>query len=240
MSARLKVGVLGGMGPDATVDFMSSVIRLTPADGDRDHVPMIVEQNPHVPDRQGATPEQAAAINNELAEMALRLQTAGADFLVMPCNTAHGFIDSLLERIEVPFVHIVDETVAAIRRIDDEANNIGLMATDACLESKLYQDALHSAGMHVLLPSTSEQQTLMELVFRIKAGEQSQALATEMHNRANSLVQQGADVIVGGCTEIPLVVDALQLSVPFLSSTAILAEQTVKYSLGELALPGQP
>ena len=107
-------GVLGGMGPYATVDFMSKVISLTPADSDQDHVRLLVDHNPKTPDRQINTDEQRKAVRQTLADMALRLETAGADFLVMPCNTAHGFHDLAVERTSIPFVNIISETVAEI------------------------------------------------------------------------------------------------------------------------------
>lgn len=111
------VGVLGGMGPDATVDFMSQVVALTSAEKDQDHIHMIVDHNPKVPDRQAAMRGDRSVVSTVLARMALRLEAAGADFLVMPCNTAHAFLDDVLPRIRVPFLHIIDETVAEIAAV---------------------------------------------------------------------------------------------------------------------------
>jgi len=230
-------GVLGGMGPDATVDFMSKVLSLTPAERDQDHVRMLVNQNPAIPDRRVETDEGRAAVQEILAEMALGLETAGADFLVMPCNTAHDFLDLALQKIKIPFVHIVSETVKAIREVEPEAASVGVMAIDTCLDANLYQPAIHDAGMSVLLLSASEQAAMMQLIFRIKRGDQSVDLAHEMINLANSLIQQGADVIVAGCTEIPLVISAERLTVPFISSTDVLAERTVALGLGSSPLP---
>lgn len=230
-------GVLGGMGPDATVDFMSKVLSITPAEKDQDHVRLLVNQNPAIPDRQVDTEAQRAAVEEVLAEMALGLETAGADFLVMPCNTAHAFLGLTLQKITIPFVHIVNETVQSIRDAEPEAGSVGLLAIDTCLDSNLYQKAIHAAGMSVLQLSASEQAAMMQLVFRIKRGDQSIDVSHEMVNLANSLIQQGADVIVAGCTEIPLVISAERLSVPFISSTDVLAERTVAICLGQSPLP---
>ena len=232
-------GVLGGMGPGATVDFMSRVISLTPADADQDHVRMLVNHNPTVPDRQIDSDQNKRAVEESLSDMALVLEKAGADFLVMPCNTAHGFIGRAVAAVSIPFVHIVTATVNAIGRTEPEATRIGLLATDACLNAGLYQSAGHDAGMALLLPSKSEQASIMQLVFRIKGGDQGSEVAHEMFNRANSLIQRGADVVIAGCTEIPLVISAERLTVPFLSSTDILAEQTVALCLGHTSLQGQ-
>jgi aspartate racemase len=230
-------GVLGGMGPYATVDFMSKVISLTPADSDQDHVRMLVDHNPKTPDRQINTDEQRMAVRQTLADMALRLETAGADFLVMPCNTAHGFHDLAVERTSIPFVNIISETVAEIRNLEPGATNVGILATDACLQDNLYQAAVHDAGMSVLLPSTGEQESLMRVVFEIKRGDQGSAVAHEMSNIANSLIHRGADVLIAGCTEIPLVLSPERMTVPCISSTDVLAERTVSFCLGNAPLP---
>ncbi len=230
-------GVLGGMGPYATIDFMAKVISLTPADSDQDHARMLVNHNPKVPDRQIDTDEQRLAVRETLAEMALLLEAAGADFLVMPCNTAHAFNDLAVEKISIPFVNIVTETVAAIRDLEPEAMSVGVLATDACLKANLYQSAIHDAGLSVQLPSHREQEAVMQLVFRIKSGNQGGDVAHEMSNIANSLIQRGVDILIAGCTEIPLVISAERMTVPVISSTEVLAERTVAICLGHSPLP---
>lgn len=230
-------GVLGGMGPYATVDFMAKVISLTPADSDQDHARLLVNHNPKVPDRQIDTDEQRLAVQETLAEMALVLEAAGANFLVMPCNTAHAFYDLAVEKISIPFINIVTETVAAIRDLEPEAVSVGVLATDACLKANLYQSAIHDAGLSVLLPSHHEQEAVMQLIFRIKSGDQGGEVAHEMSNIANSLIQRGADILIAGCTEIPLVISAERMTVPIISSTDVLAERTVAICLGHSPLP---
>ena len=234
---KLVVGVLGGMGPDATIDFMSKVVEMTTARKDQDHIRMLVDHNPTVPDRQNTSPEQRQAVMETLADMAVGLEEAGADFLVMPCNTAHAFLDEALDRISIPFINIVRETVNAVREAESEANSVGMLAANACLEAGLYQAELHNAGLRVLKPSVNEQATVMQLIYRIKGGDQGSGVAHEMENRANSLIQRGADVIIGGCTEVPLVLSTSNLSVPFVSSTEVLARRTVEICLGAAPLP---
>jgi aspartate racemase len=230
-------GILGGMGPDATVDFMAKVISLTPADSDQDHARMLVNHNPKVPDRQIDTDEQRLAVREVLANMAQGLEAAGADFLVMPCNTAHGFHDLALEKTSIPFINIIDETVTAIRDLEPDAVSVGVLATDVCLKANLYQSAIHDAGLSVLLPSAGEQELIMKLVFRMKSGDQGSEVAHDMSNIANSLIQRGADILIAGCTEIPLVLSAERMTVPLISSTDILAERTVALCLGQTPLP---
>lgn len=224
---RKTVGVLGGMGPDATVDFMATVIALTKAAKDQDHIRMLVDHNPGVPDRQAAMYGDRAAVSKVLSDMALRLEAAGADFLVMPCNTAHVFLDDVLPLLQVPFVHIIDETVAEIKALCPAARRVAVMATSACVEAGAYQAAIEAAGAKCALPSATGQQQLMELIIRIKRGDRSQAVRDAMRVLARDLVAAGAEVIVAGCTEIPLVLRGEDLEVPFVSSTEVLARRCI-------------
>jgi aspartate racemase len=229
---RKTVGVLGGMGPDATVDFMSAVIALTPAGKDQDHIHMIVDSNPGVPDRQAAMKGDRSAVSKVLGDMALRLEAAGADFLVMPCNTAHAFLPEVLPKLHVPFIHIVNETVAEIASTQPKARQVGVMATDACIESGVYQSAILASGRRCILPPAERQQELMGLIHRIKRGDKGKAVKQAMRGIAIDLAKHGADVIVAGCTEIPLVLRKDELDLPFISSTEVLARRTVAMAGG--------
>jgi aspartate racemase len=224
---RKTVGVLGGMGPDATVDFMSAVIALTPAGKDQDHIHMIVDQNPAVPDRQAAMKGDRSVVSKVLGDMALRLEAAGAEFLVMPCNTAHAFLPEVLPKLHVPFIHIVNETVAEIANTQPTAQQVGVMATSACIEADVYQSAIFATGRRSILPTAERQQELMSLILRIKRGDKGKAVKQAMRAIAIDLVQRGAQVIIAGCTEIPLVLGKDELDVPFISSTEVLARRTV-------------
>ncbi len=234
MSKQSKiVGVLGGMGPDATVDFMAKVIALTPADKDQDHIHMIVDQNPKVPNRQDAILADGEDPGPVMAEMAKRLETAGADFLVVPCNSAFGFAGAVAGAVSIPLVSIVEVTVEACKGFP----TVGLMATDGCLQSQVYQDALAAAGIAVELPDETELADLMALLNGIKAGYQGESIARDMGTLAAALVARGAQAIIAGCTEIPLVLEQSALAVPMISSTDVLAQQTVAIAVGETALP---
>ena len=234
MSKQSKiVGVLGGMGPDATVDFMAKVIALTPADKDQDHIHMIVDQNPKVPNRQDAILADGEDPGPVMAEMAQRLETAGADFLVVPCNSAFGFAGSVAGAVSIPLVSIVDVTVEAC----DGISTVGLLATDGCLQSHVYQDAFSAAGIAAELPDKDELADLMALLNSIKAGYQGESIARDMRALATALVDRGAQAIIAGCTEIPLVLDQTALTVPLISSTDVLAQRTVAIAVGEIPLP---
>jgi len=231
------VGVLGGMGPDATVDFMAKVLALTPAEKDQDHIHMLIDHNPKVPNRQAAILDDGEDPGPEIAAMAKRLENAGADFLVIPCNTAYVFQDSVLESVKIPLVSIIDETIAAIKKRRPDANAVGLLATNGCLEAGVYQDALQANELSAVLPSDDELGELMRLVGRIKGGDRGELVSAAMRKLAGALASRGAQVIVAGCTEIPLVLRESMISVPLISSTDVLAEKTVQFAHGVLPLP---
>jgi len=232
------VGVLGGMGPEATVDFMAKVIELTPADTDQDHVHMLVDQNPHVPNRQAAILDNGQDPGPELARMAARLQAAGAEFLVMPCNTAHVFQPYIVDATNIPLISIIDVSIAAVRERAPVAKSIGILATDGCIKAEIIQDALTAAGLKPVVPGDTELATVMQLVGRIKAGDQGDDVTVSMRQLADALVGRGAEAIIAGCTEIPLILHDDDVRVPLISSTDVLAAQTVALARGDISLPG--
>lgn len=214
---------MGGMGPAATVDFMSKVIALTPAEKDQDHIRMLVDNNPTVPDRQVAMASAGEDSGPVLVEMAVGLERAGADFLVMPCNTAHAWVDVIRDAVDIPLISIIDETVAACAGYDA----VGLLSTSGCLKSNVYQEGLEAGGKKVVLPDDAEVAEIMDLVFRVKAGDLADEIFRRMAAVANALARRGAEVVVAACTEIPLVLDEGVIDIPVIKSTDILAAATV-------------
>lgn len=233
---ELTAGVLGGMGPDATIDFMSKVIALTSANSDQDHIHMIVDHNPKVPNRQAAILDGAEDPGPALARMARGLESAGADFLVMVCNSAHAFAEPVRQATSLPLVSIIDVTLQEIAESSPEARRAGLLATDGLIASGIYQQALEAAGLEPVLPGNEALENLMSLVRSIKGGNRSKEVSQEMGTLAELLISAGADVVIAGCTEIPLVLNAPVITVPVISSTDALARKTVALARGDEAL----
>ena len=237
--AQRIAGVLGGMGPDATVDFMAQVIARTDASQDQDHVRMLVDHNPHVPNRQEAILAGGEDPGPALAAMATGLEARGADFLVIPCNTAYVFEKAILAATSIPLISIITESLEAVRASAPAATSVGLLATDGCLQAGIYQAGIEAAGMTSVLPTAEEVDEIMALIYTVKAGRQDEQTATAMSGLAAALVSRGADAIIAGCTEIPLVLDTSDVSVPLISSTDALALKTVKLATGEEPLPSR-
>lgn len=232
----MMVGVLGGLGPEATVDFMARVLALTPAESDQDHIHLLVDQNPHVPNRQEAILRDGEDPSQAIVQMAKRLEDAGCGLLVMPCNTAHAWEDDIRAATSVPFVSIVDATVAAIPEI---VSKVGLMTTPAGLSTHCYQRALSERGIETIEHDEAGLTELMKLVNSIKIGEIGSGVTASMKRLADELVERGAELIIFGCTEIPIVLDASELDVPALSSTDELAKRTIAIARGDEALLGR-
>ena len=230
---NLTVGVLGGMGPDATVDFMAKVLKFTSAAKDQDHVRMLVDNNPTVPDRQLALTGDGEDPGATLSAMAKGLESQGADFLVMPCNTAHAWAEVIRNSVDIPLVSIIDEAASACSGFDI----VGLLSTAGCLLSRVYQDGIESAGKQLILPTTDELSEIMSLVYGVKGGDTGEAVVAGMAAIAQAMIDRGATAIIAGCTEIPLILDPVRLSVPVILSTDVLAIATVALARGERQLP---
>jgi aspartate racemase len=227
------VGIIGGMGPEATVDFMSRVLLATPAVKDQDHVRMIVENNPRIPSRQAAMKGEGEDPGAAIAAIATRLQTAGADFLVMPCNLAHAWRSDIESAVSIPFISIVDQSVQSALRRSGDGCAVGLMTTPGCFTAGLYQQALAEAGRPVILQTPEELSASMSLVERIKGGDKSREVAMGLRRLADALVNRGAKVLIAACTEFPLVLDESMFTVAFISSTDVLAKKTVSLAIGD-------
>ena len=238
------VGVLGGMGPDATVDFMSKVIAktnqnnaaLNKAGADQDHIRMLIDHNPKVPNRNDSIKGIGEDVGPHLADMAKRLEHAGADFLVMVCNTAHAFKGDIEQAVKIPFVSIIDEVTAEMENSHVKNTKVGIMAAQGCLESELYQRSLSKAGFEVVVWSEAELADFMQILYKIKGGDTGNQVRQNTLNMANILINKGAEVILAGCTEIPLVLHQDQLEVPMLASTDILVDRVIGYSLGSIGI----
>lgn len=230
----LTAGVIGGLGPDATVDFMARVLALTPAEQDQDHIHLLVDQNPAVPNRQAAILRGGKDAGAALAAMASGLEAAGADFIVMPCNAAHAFEQQIAAAISVPFVSIIDATVESVA---DDAKRIGVLETPACQAAGLYQSALDERGKEFIGLDTVAGEELMRLAYEIKLGDRGSAVKAAMRSLAQALLARGAEAVIAGCTEIPLVLGAEDVEVPLISSTDALARRTIALAKGEQPLP---
>jgi aspartate racemase len=232
MSETKTVGVIGGLGPAATLDFFERILKRTKAVRDQNHLRLIIDNNTKIPDRNAASAGKGALPGPAIAATAKRLQEAGAEFIVMACNTAHEHEAAIKAAISVPFINMIDETVKVVAEL--RPVKAGVLAGDACLAAQLYQKALKSAGIEPVLLGAESQKTMMELIYRIKAGDTGETVRRSMATLARKLEAQGAEVVIAGCTEVPIVMTADDIDGELISSTDVLVERTIEFAGAEL------
>ncbi|MGK7870220.1 aspartate/glutamate racemase family protein [Falsiroseomonas sp. E2-1-a20] len=228
------LGVLGGMGPLASAQFMLRLTLLTPATRDQDHIPAILWSDPRVPDRTAARLQGGEDPLPALLRGLRGLEAAGATAIAIPCNTAHGWYDALQAATPLPILHIVDAAEAELLRLGVKPGPIGLMGTAGTLAMRLYQDRLAPRGWTCLTPTEAEMAALVTPgIARVKANDPASAYPP-LAEAARALAARGATAVVLGCTEIPLGI-AAGPALPFpvcdtidaLARAVILADRTV-------------
>ncbi len=223
--AEKIVCILGGMGPEATVDLFSKILKATPIRTEQDHLRIVIDNNPKIPDRtqailSGRTEEVIAL----LQETARNLERAGVDFIVMPCNTAHTFFSRIEEAVSIPLVNMVEETVRTLRETVPSVQKVGVLATTGTVKAGVYAKALLSRGIGTVVPDGTDQDAVMAI--KEEAGH---ARAKEILRGISAhLVERGAEAVIAGCTEIPLALNREDVSVPFFEPTEILSKSVVR------------
>ena len=227
------VGVLGGMGPLATVDFLQKIIAVTLAQSDQDHVPVVVSNIPQIPDRANAYLTGSTSPLAAMLECGRRLVAAGANLIVMPCNTAHLWFDELRSGLKVEMLHIVDTALEDALNYSGPGVRIGLLATEATLASCLYKKRLSTFGdctVEWVLPAQIEiRHLIMPGIAAVKASDL--VLGTRLlSSAARALTDRGATILILGCTEIPLVLNQHLVRVPIIDPTVSLARRVVSWA----------
>lgn len=236
-SAPFKLGIVGGVGPAATVDFMNKVIRNTPANRDQDHIKMVVEQNPQIPDRtanllHGETDPTVAMLST-----CKRLEADGAHAIAIPCNTAHAFVPSIQPYLSVPVVHMLKETIEHIRKHYGTNGPVGLLATSGTVQSRVYHTIAEAAGLTLIVPDSLHQNLVMGAIYGeqgVKAGYTTGRCKEDLLAAAEHLADSGALVLILGCTELPLLLpqcESFRLgdhTVALIDPTEILARRCVE------------
>lgn len=230
MSEPKTIGVIGGMGPAATLDLFAKLLSATKAERDQDHLRILIDNNPRVPDRNAAIAGRGPSPGPQLAASARGLEQAGADFLIIACNTAHAFAPEIEAAVGIPLISMIDATVDAA--MEEKPVRVGVLAADGCRRAQLYHRAFEAHGVEPLFLADDAQADFMSLLYRIKAGDTGMETRQRMQQLAINLNARGAQAIIAACTEVPLVLDADVLAVPLISSTDALVARAVAYAVG--------
>jgi len=226
---RGTIGVLGGMGPDATAAFFSMLVRLDAAPTDQDHLHIIVDSNTSIPDRTahllGSGPDPLP----EMLASARRLGAAGADVAGMPCMTAHAFLPLLRRHTTLRILSAFEETRAALDGFSRPIKRLGILGTIGTKRTRLFETAI--SDREILWPSEEiHREKVMEAIYGktgIKAGNCGREPHDLLMEAAASLIARGAEAIVGGCTEVPLVLSQRDFEIPFIDPMQYLARALI-------------
>jgi aspartate racemase len=227
----LIVGIIGGMGPEATIDLMARIIELTPATEDSDHIHMLVDNNPKVPSRIDAIVNRAPIDPTPtLIAMAQGLERQGADYLVMPCNTAHAYHEAIAAEISIPFLNLLELTArAAVQKVPGLCK-VGLLGSSALGLTKIYESIFANLGVEVCYPDPAQQQDIMHLIKTIKAKKTASDAGLILAKATNQLLAKDVGVIIIACTELSLVTDLLQQHLVTVDAADVLAREVVRRS----------
>jgi aspartate racemase len=225
-----RIGVFGGMGPSATVDFMDKIVQLTPARRDQEHIPVIVASLPHIPDRSRAILGVGDDPSPQLLEGIAFLNQVGVGVIAIPCNSSHHWYDRLAEASAVPVLHIARTCVAAIPK---EANHqVAVFATRGALASGFYQRALRERGIaHFVPDADTEQAALDDCIREVKAGDMAES-GVSLARALDQARARGATAVIMGCTEIPVAARRVGAQGLLLVDSSLeLARAAVNYAL---------
>ncbi len=231
--AEKVVGILGGMGPEATADLFQKIVAATPARTDQEHLHIIIDNNAKIPSRQAAVLEGGEDPTPLLQATARNLERAGADFIVMPCNSAHLFFERVAEAVSIPILHIADEAVEEALRRYPGIDSIGVLAATATVRLRMYHDRVEKRGLRAISPTEEDQEAVQQAIFRVKAGDKGPEVRANVRAVAERLVARGAQLLFTGCTELPLVLQDGDVGVPVLDPTETLARAAVRYAMKE-------
>lgn len=202
MNDSKTLGILGGIGPMATVCFMDMVIRMTDAGRDQEHIPMVVLNDCLIPDRtdyilDSTRPDPLPRMKDD----ARKLEAAGADIIVMPCNTAHYFYEELAKSVGIPMLNIIEETVGSAVRNNPGLKKLGVLATRGTIAGGGYERFCATAGIECGVPDEKDQQTVMDIIYNeVKAGKSADII--RLNGVIADMERDGCDAIVLGCTEL--------------------------------------
>lgn len=228
---KKTIGIIGGMGPLATADLFEKIVGHTKAACDQEHLHVVIDSNTNIPDRTAALLHGGADPLPELVKSAGRLEKMGADVLIMPCNTAHNYYDGIAAAVSVPVLHMVRLTAQAL--VERGVKKAGLLATDGTVRTGIYQKSFAGSGVELLTPDEAGQRAVMEMIYQgVKAGDM--AFDAQPARRAmERLLAAGAEVLILGCTELPLAVKLYGIALPAVDPTLELALEAIRFAGGE-------
>jgi len=225
------IGIIGGMGPLATADLFEKITLHTKASCDQEHIRVMIDSNINIPDRTAALLHGGDDPTPQLTASAKILEQAGAQVLMMPCNTAHNFYDAVAASVSIPVLHMIRLTAETLQ--EKGVKKAGLLATDGTIQTQIYQRTFADTDVELLTPSPDGQKAIMDMIYKgVKAGVMDYDV-TDARAAMEELLSQGAQTLILGCTELPLAVKLYHLDYPTTDPTLELALGAIRFAGGE-------
>lgn len=227
------IGIIGGMGPLAAARLFERIVILTKAKGDNEHIPMIIDNNTNIPDRTEYILKNGDSPVYELVRSAIRLEFMGADAIIIACNTAHYFYDEIVKYVKIPVINMVEETARYIIHSCPTVKRAGLLATEGTCRSGIYGNIFNRFGLELVIPEPEEQKYITDLIYGIKKS--SESINPGNAGRVvSALMGRGAEIIVLGCTELPIAFSRFNIYSSYVDSLEVLAMSAIAYAGKEI------
>lgn len=233
------IGILGGMGPFATLDLFQKIIENTPAEVDQDHLKILIYNNPKIPPRI-QLPRQSTYPLPELIQSAAILQEAGADFLIMPCHTAHIWYEEMQKHLSIPFYSIIHNTVKSTEQLygNKENKKLLLLATETTIQSELYQREFENTPFTLIVPHLEQQNVVDEAIKAVKSGKMNphDSSLNKLNQIINQYSDDGVSLLLGCCTEIPIMYPFFHTNMKMVDPTLLLAKLAIAKAMEGIGL----
>ena len=223
--SKKTVGIIGGMGPGATALLFQKLIDYTDAKTDAEHMHIVIDNNTGIPDRTAAILKGENTPALCICESGKKLESIGAELILIPCNTSHYFYDYIQAQLNVPVVNMIAET--ARECLKNDYKKIGVLATTGTCNTHTYDRELEKFGIEAVYPDEDGQKKVMEIIYdQVKAGKQINASIIDQ--TLKKMTTKGAQAFILGCTELPFAIKNGDFGYHFLDSLDILAKRTVE------------
>jgi aspartate racemase len=225
------IGIIGGMGPLATAHLYRKIVMKTEADLDQEHIHIIIDSNTSIPDRTRSILGTGESPLEELVKSAKMLERAGADFLIMCCNTAHYYHQAIADEVEIPFLNILEETVRFIEKKHGKDAVVGLLATDGSLRTGIFDEYFRQAGIRIVKPVRT-QKYVMDYVYDSLKKNRFEEGRDKFMEAVEELRAEGAKVFLLGCTELSIANDMFGFGEEFVDPVDVLADRAIEFAGG--------
>lgn len=224
------LGILGGMGPAATSDIYRRIIELTPASKDQEHLHVIIDSNSQIPDRTQYICGTGEDPGIEMTRSAIRLEMMGADYIIIPCNTAHYFYDDIVKYTKAKVLHMIRETAVFLKKTRSDEREFLLFATAGTYMSGIYKKIFLEYGLKIIEPEKADAEIIMDWIYSVKSGKFDTS-PLEFQTLAEKYMPCREIPIILGCTELPLLVEKIGVRCECIDPASILAKRCVEIAL---------